>query len=569
MNLLPSIPAAIAVVAVLASSAPARACGGLFCSQAAPVLQSAERIAFVDHGDGTMSAIVEILYEGPSTAFSWVLPVSGVPTLAVASSSALDALDARTRPTPRLSFEGSGCTGSGGGCTFACGAMSASGDVRGVDTDAGVVVLDHGNVGPYDYAIIAIDPGVSNQAETARTWLTTEGYDVTDFGANTLGDYLAAGQNLLAFRLSKSATTGSIRPLVMTYASTVGVIPIKPTAVAAQAGMGVMVFMLGASRAVPVTYDEIALADSAFGFTTGIVDYASALDAAVDEAGGHAFVTESAGPIAAPFDLGAVEARAALSALQTAAPTTAAAPLVDDAVRRLRSLEGLDDAVRASVPLPATRTAADVVACASCVLGSGAVAGFDADAFLEAIETYVVEPLETAEALLNEAPYVTRLFTSLDPDEMDLDPVFAFASGLPDVDPVRDVTLRLGCSDGGTIVKRVTLEDGTSYDPRRLDADTPRVLTQYDYALDGSGSLVRDNTAVIAAALTRAQPRTGGYEGCSALGEGPRARAWPTAMALASGWLVLRRSQRRRAARAQKRAGATSAPSKSETPTFR
>ena len=67
----------IAVVSVLATLAAAtaqvpvaHACGGLFCNQSQPVNQAAERILFVDNGDNTTTAIIQIMYEGPSERFA-------------------------------------------------------------------------------------------------------------------------------------------------------------------------------------------------------------------------------------------------------------------------------------------------------------------------------------------------------------------------------------------------------------------------------------------------------------------------------------------------------------------
>ena len=56
---------------------PAQACGGLFCSASAPVNQAAERIIFSKNADQTVTAVVQIQYQGPSEEFAWVLPVPG------------------------------------------------------------------------------------------------------------------------------------------------------------------------------------------------------------------------------------------------------------------------------------------------------------------------------------------------------------------------------------------------------------------------------------------------------------------------------------------------------------
>src|SRR5687768_4263170 len=79
----------------------ARACGGFFCSAAQPVNQAAERIVFAHNSDGTVTAVIEIMYQGPSESFSWLLPISSVPEgdqIAVASKSSFDRLQSATNP---------------------------------------------------------------------------------------------------------------------------------------------------------------------------------------------------------------------------------------------------------------------------------------------------------------------------------------------------------------------------------------------------------------------------------------------------------------------------------------
>ena len=86
------IAAAAAAMTLGLSASPARACGGFFCSQSQPVNQAAERIVFSQNGDGTVTAVIQILYEGPSENFSWLLPIATVPEgddIAVASNLAL------------------------------------------------------------------------------------------------------------------------------------------------------------------------------------------------------------------------------------------------------------------------------------------------------------------------------------------------------------------------------------------------------------------------------------------------------------------------------------------------
>src|SRR6186713_2267161 len=116
----------ISFLLAAAQPAPASACGGLFCSGGGGptavggvVNQTAERIVFTHNDDGTITAVIQILYEGPSEQFAWIIPVAGVPEIEVSSTAVLDALQAQTNPgyqasiqrmcPPAPSFSGGGC----------------------------------------------------------------------------------------------------------------------------------------------------------------------------------------------------------------------------------------------------------------------------------------------------------------------------------------------------------------------------------------------------------------------------------------------------------------------------
>src|SRR5687767_9209431 len=85
----------ILVVGWILALPHAQACGGLFCNTL-PVDQNAERIIFVVHDDGTISAIVGINYVGKAEDFSWIVPVPSVPQVDVAETELLDTLQFAT-----------------------------------------------------------------------------------------------------------------------------------------------------------------------------------------------------------------------------------------------------------------------------------------------------------------------------------------------------------------------------------------------------------------------------------------------------------------------------------------
>ena len=91
-----------AAAAVLLGPTSARACGGLFCSSPnLPVNQAAEKIIFATNADNTVTAVIQIAYQGPAQKFSWLLPLSSVPKMGqigVASNLAFQRLQTATNP---------------------------------------------------------------------------------------------------------------------------------------------------------------------------------------------------------------------------------------------------------------------------------------------------------------------------------------------------------------------------------------------------------------------------------------------------------------------------------------
>jgi hypothetical protein len=124
-----ALAAGVATAAALgATPAPAHACGGLFCSSANPVNQAAEQIIFVDNPDGSVTAVIEILYEGPAHQFAWVLPVPGNPTVGVSSAQALASVKQATNPTYMLQqVFADGCANARFGSASGAGGAGAAG----------------------------------------------------------------------------------------------------------------------------------------------------------------------------------------------------------------------------------------------------------------------------------------------------------------------------------------------------------------------------------------------------------------------------------------------------------
>lgn len=539
--------ACLVASAVATTPAPAHACGGLFCSGGATttteslaVNQTAERVVFVDEGDGRVTAIIQILYEGEAERFAWLLPVPGVPQVQVSSTVVLDELQTATNPeyqvmtttpscgssSPRPSGGGDGC-GPCGTCAAAPSSPSDAYSSPAAVSEASEPVVSveaAASIGPYDYTVISVEPAYADPAQVATTWLTDNGFDVGDLGADVLRPYLADGLNLLAIRLTKGAPVGSIRPIMITYEAELPAIPIRPTAVAATEDMSILVWVFGLTRAVPLNYRTAVLDDVALDWFAPNAEYTTLVSAAVDEASGQAFVTERAGyldasvpTVTSPAPTVLQQGLDALSVLDGGAY---------DVLNRADELctqwtpgkpcsawDGFEEALSAAVTLPGGIAPADLVACLGAARAAMATGtpeecppGFawdglqlDRQIFDERFAALVIWPVADTIARLQLRPYVTRLYTTLSPSEMTVDPVFAFNPDLQAVSQIHQAQRARTC--GGTwsmtLPPGVTLVGTSDVWPVGLGT-LPAALQIVQHGTSGQGQTIVDHTAELA-----------------------------------------------------------------------
>jgi MYXO-CTERM domain-containing protein len=505
------------VCLLLACAAPvflpqrASACGGFFCDSSQPVNQAAERIIFTHDADGTVTAVIQIQYAGPAETFAWVLPVAGTPEVDVSSNAAFQRLQAATNPRYTLTTRIEGTCDDdfsfGGGAD----AGFAAADAAVADP---VAVVDRGSVGPYDYVTITVDPTAAPLADVAVDWLSTNGYDIDAGSAALLEPYLAGGMNLLAFRLTKGNDTGSIRPVTITFGTGLASIPIRPTAVAAVADMGVLVWMLGEHRAVPVNYMSLELNEALINWLSPGSTYDDVVNAAANEAGGQGFVTEMAGASAPLADQIVFPwERDAWSTLSTTDWTGREGELLAYAITQLGQLDGMRDVITEMVPLPEGVTVDELLSCFYCYDDSldADIDGFEPSAFLAAMATQVIEPMERTRALFLAQPYVTRLYTTMSAAEMTRDPSFDFNPDLGDVSNVHTAERVIYCQPRSSRLDatwRTTLPDGQvvsgsggtwPFSTTSIGMPANEVIRRV--GTEGEGEVIVDNTAAIRAAI--------------------------------------------------------------------
>lgn len=466
-RVLPALLAAQLVSTLLPSTS--EACGGLFCSAATPVNQAAERIVFAQDEAGTITQIVEIQYEGPAERFAWVLPVPGVPEFDVSSSIVFDRLQQATNPTYRLNDT---MPGACGGFPTADSAGAGTGGATGNDGNGPVTVLAAGSVGPFNYEVISVDAADDDPAQAAIEWLGDNEYDVGALGPSVLGPYLANGLNLLAFRLQKGVDTGAIQPVSLKYEASVPAIPIRPTAVAANDDMGIMVWLLGPARGVPTNYKGLELNELYIDWFNPNDNYNEVVSLAANEAGGQGFVTEFAGPAERFHDV----VDPGFESLQ---PSDLSGATMDAALQQIANQYGAYDGFTRvfgeHVTLREPLTVDDFLLCSSCYFypennwtdvdygtydsATDPTSDTDLDALVAAIDQEVLRPIREAADLFIDHPYLTRLYTTMSASEMDVDPTFDFNADLDPVDNVHVAERQLTC-DGPAGPWRVTLADG-------------------------------------------------------------------------------------------------------------
>jgi hypothetical protein len=406
-------------------------------------------------------------------------------------------------------------------------------------------------------------------------WLSANHYFVPAGTDDVVAPYIHKDAYFLALKLKGGESTGSLQPVVVKYASDLPMIPIVLTSVAAQPDMGIQVWMLGAGRAIPRNYFHTVINQAQLDWSNGAQNYNDVIIKATKEAEGrHTFVTEYAGT--------ASVMQGALGAA-TRFGSTAALAASPDAVSFLGYLSqnGYTTATTGSgpgpifirqsystvmlgilgkyIPVPPNlpvSSPSDFYLDASYYLGTyrdqhpdqfaGWTLNYQPAKMAAEIDERVVQPTKAASALFDKFPYLTRLYTTLSPQQMNRDPVFSFNATLPPVANVHNGTLFVHCdvfgiSDPTKAPATLVLEDGLRIEfPHGFPAAIQPILPYSQrieiVAEEGAPQVVVDNSGLIEDRL--------GAGGCSV---GGRGRASLGALAALLAVLVLRRRGRPRA----------------------
>jgi len=442
-----------ALVLVFLSIPSALACGGFFCSNF-PIDQAGEKIVFQSNGD-TVTAVIQIQFTGESEDFSWVLPLPTAPgtedsAIRVGSEELFVQLMNRTSPRFEVEWDPDGC---GFGYALAGADFAVAESAPAMAGNEKVEVLQVKEVGPYDVAVVK-----SDDPEALSAWLAENDYDQPPEADELIKYYVELGNVFVALKLQQNKGSGDIAPIIVEFDEPQGpCIPLVLTAIAATPDMPVYAWVLGESRTVPKNFFHVGVNEEKINWAEGGTNYVDVVTEAVNEAAGHGFVTDYAGSGDIMKEAlvwnGRFDQISNLASIEN--PRDFYQEFIFSGLPSNTQTLGL---LEKYIPPPADYSG-DSMSFYNELQWSEEwteyldTLNFDPVAFEAEIQEVIVKPILDAQEMLDSSPYMTRLFTTVSADEMNRDPIFVEAPGLPDVELVRKAT-GIGYCDG---------PDGTQY----------------------------------------------------------------------------------------------------------
>ena len=489
--------------AVLLGLAPTRAeaCGGFFCG-GTPIDQTGEKIAFAVK-DGHVTATVLIQYAGNAKDFAWIVPVASKPTLSVGSNQLFSYLEMTTRPYFSLQWD---YNPQCGGMYFGRSEEDATAGARPPAAQKSAVdVISQEQVGNYDAAILK-----ATDAAALIQWLHDNKFDVPDAAKEPIAGYIGKDAYFVALKLQQNKGVGDLTPITLDFEEARACVPIRLTRIAAQPNMGITAYVLSDTRAIPENYKHVIVNETRIDWLRYGANYDKVVSEAIDEAGGLAFATEYAGETSKAGYGQALYANGRFDLPRLRAMTTPWA-FVDELLRQGFPRDGqMRNLLREFIPMPAAVKARNVTE--QMFYGDlrsyqRDLAGqsFDPIAFTRELETVVLAPLKAAQAMLDGNRYLTRLYTTMDPAEMVVDPTFNFNKDLGDVSnqhTAKAVSLCSGVSnvyDPHQLVQ-ITLADGRlmyTHMDDEVNASGPAAQRVEQLPLSGPPLVLADNSIVI------------------------------------------------------------------------
>ena len=504
-----SIFATCLALSVLLTASPVFACGGFFCFQQ-PIDQSAERILYIVD-DVAVTLHIQISYTGKDDQFSWVLPLAKTPAqnadgsyLNVGSDTIFQILEQATSPIFQYQIDPKGPQNCyiGGGCFAEDASGGAPGGVGGGGN--GVQVLVQEKVGPYDAVVIKGSTG-----KDVSDWLNNNKYVQPASSVPLLDAYAKQGNVFLALRLQKGQTAGDLVPIVVKIAEPGPCLPIRLTQIAAAADMPIVAWVLAAKRAIPKNFLHVVINEATVDWLQYGNNYKTVVSKAVDQGSGHAFTTEYAHPTTDLKTKNVTFANPGWDTGKLAGIGDAGQFMQTMQMQGFTGTSIVRSLFKKYIKKPTEFAAVSDQEFYQCIQNGGtyppcdkyaaAVKSqpFDAKAFAAELEALVVKPMQTVQAQFYAAGrYLTRMYTTLSPDEMTKDPIFAYNGDLPTVDNLHTAVALPICEGTSTMASKVTL---TFADGHKLTLDVPKPDYQNCYYPGFPSSPTDSNKPIVAA----------------------------------------------------------------------
>jgi MYXO-CTERM domain-containing protein len=513
--------ATLAGALALIAPTEASACGGTFCDggpQPMPVDQSGENILFVRQGT-QIQAHIQIQYEGDAERFGWVIPLQSVPAFSVGSEPLFQALLQASVPQYWSTQQFDECSLDGGqdpGAPGGDGLTGAAGEDGGGDTGGngeGPNILLQETVGAFEITVLS-----GGDAAEVVAWLDANGYQQDPDAEPILQEYIDEGHVFGAVKLTGGADTDEIHPIVLTFDSSEPCIPLRLTRIAATEDMDVRSFFLGQARTVPQNYRHVEVNPLKIDWLNSADNYKEVITMAVDAdlASGRAFVTEYAGPSDTVNTFGVYDPSWNSAAFAGIDPISVVDELggqglyfCDEFALQCGGIHPLVQPILDEfLPVPAGVDPYDFYSCLSCYEAQIDLMVWDAAAFADAIDARIVAPGLNAVQLLDDNPYLTRLYTTISPGEMTEDPMFWENMALPDVTNLQTGVQRFLCNGDSVFTlpdgREVYLPQGTTDWPDFEQEPAwaqPWEATVADTPASGAPMTLADNNVAIDVAL--------------------------------------------------------------------
>ena len=256
-------------------------CGTYVGEAGAELTSGASKVVLVRQGDRTVLTLANDV-EGSVKDFAVVIPVPEVLSeedVTVLEPALMDTLAEYSGPRlveyacSDFYWDGQAYGGGGRGCGFGCTEQSFTAPLsadQGATEGLDVTVEAEFAAGGYDIVILS-----SEDSGDLLTWLTQEGYGVTEEAETLLGEYIEGGSKFLAakVRLEDVPTTDGfegrpyLSPLQIAYESEAFSLPIRLGTVNSPGEQDLVVYAVTDSSSGPVgiaNYDEVTWSAETF-----------------------------------------------------------------------------------------------------------------------------------------------------------------------------------------------------------------------------------------------------------------------------------------------------------------